>query len=299
MPRFRPLCLMAPGRQGLPRKWAMATKEAVRGRCSQYGFGPGEYSLQAEWQHLRRFLDERGAILVERSRHLEGGGLSDRPHVGSFWLARRYTSIPVSDEPEAQIARLRYLLANSAKEGLVLSPLDWPGVHCAKALMRGTPLQGVWIDRTAFHEARKRGDDAKLSDFEEELELHFQPLPCWSHLDEGAWRDEVAELVRDIEAETLDMHRQNGTVPLGATAVLRAHQHQRPGRENRSPKPRFHARLKIVREAMEAAYAAFVESYAAAASRLRQGDSRPRFPPNCFPPGLPFVPPWQAACGFT
>lgn len=47
--------------------------------------------------------------------------------------ARRFSSIPVSDEPEAQILRLRYLLSNSTKEGLVLSPSDWPGVHCADA----------------------------------------------------------------------------------------------------------------------------------------------------------------------
>lgn len=101
----------------------------------------------------------------------------------------------------------------------MLSPLDWPGVHCANPLMRGTPLLGVWIDRTAFCEARKRGGEEELSDFEEELELHFEPLPCWRHLEEGAWRGEVVELVRDIEAETLETHRQNGTVQVSQNST--------------------------------------------------------------------------------
>ncbi|HEV8632554.1 MAG TPA: transposase, partial [Thermoanaerobaculia bacterium] len=43
-----------------------------------------------------------------------------------FW-ARRYRSILVSDEEEAQVGRLAYLLGNGVKEGLVAKPQDWPG----------------------------------------------------------------------------------------------------------------------------------------------------------------------------
>ena len=60
-----------------------------------------------------------------------------------FW-GRRYQSIVVSDEEEAQISRLRYILAHGAKEGLVGSPLQWPGAHAAPALVTGDPLVGVW-----------------------------------------------------------------------------------------------------------------------------------------------------------
>jgi hypothetical protein len=49
--------------------------------------------------------------------------------------SRRYESILVTEEDTAQVDRLRYLLENSCKEGLVDSPIHWPGVHCAKALI--------------------------------------------------------------------------------------------------------------------------------------------------------------------
>ena len=235
--------------------------------------------------------------LVNASISREVGKIHDWS--GTMW-ARRYTSVPVSDEPEAQIARLKYVLSNSAKEGLVLSPFDWPGVHCAAALVRGERLQGVWIDRTAFHEARKRGQDVSIEDFEEELELHFEPLPCWAHLEEEMWRGHVADMVREIEREALEMHAREGTVPAGATAVKRVHPHQRPKRESRSPKPMFHAKAIEVWKRMKEAFSAFLAEYAYAADRLRKGEPKPRFPPNCFPPGLPFVPPWQASeAGFT
>ena len=234
--------------------------------------------------------------LVNRALSGEIGKLHEWS--GSMW-ARRYTSIPVSDEPEAQISRLRYLLANSAKEGLVRSPLDWPGIHCAEALIHGKPIEGIWIDRTAFHEARKRGQDVSPKDFEEVLDLQFDPLPCWAHLDETPWRSEVADLVRDIESETEAMHRGQGTRPLGAAKVLRGHPHHRPTEESRSPKPTFHAIRRRVRKSMEDAYSAFIECYVLAAERLRRGVARPAFPPDCFPPGLPFVPPRQSAEGFT
>ncbi|HEY0556848.1 MAG TPA: transposase, partial [Thermoanaerobaculia bacterium] len=41
--------------------------------------------------------------------------------------SRRYQAIVISGEEAAQIARLRYLLANGSKEGLVARPQDWPG----------------------------------------------------------------------------------------------------------------------------------------------------------------------------
>ena len=59
--------------------------------------------------------------------------------------ARRYRHIVLLDE-NAQHKRFLYLLENSCKEGLVASPLDWPGAHCAKPLVRGEmEVQGVSI----------------------------------------------------------------------------------------------------------------------------------------------------------
>jgi hypothetical protein len=51
-----------------------------------------------------------------------------------FW-SRRYQGIVVSDEVVAQLGRLEYFLANGIKENLVEHPHQWPGVHCAQALI--------------------------------------------------------------------------------------------------------------------------------------------------------------------
>ncbi len=55
--------------------------------------------------------------------------------------ARRYQGIVVSDEEEAQIKRLKYLLAHGAKEALVDHPGKWPGVNSVRALLHGEALR--------------------------------------------------------------------------------------------------------------------------------------------------------------
>ena len=88
---------------------------------------------------------------------------------------RRYQCIPISNEPEAQIARLRYLLRHGCKEGLILGPRDWPGIHSAAALCDGTPIEGTWIDRTEYRRARNRGDDVVPSQFATKYQIHLEP----------------------------------------------------------------------------------------------------------------------------
>jgi hypothetical protein len=57
-------------------------------------------------------------------------------------LSRRYQDIVISSEEAAQVERLKYVLAHGVKEGLVEKVTDWPGVHCAQALMTGETVQG-------------------------------------------------------------------------------------------------------------------------------------------------------------
>jgi hypothetical protein len=60
--------------------------------------------------------------------------------------SRRYRAICVVDEQAAH-ARLRYILAHGAKEGLVATPGSWPGANCIAALTNGEILRGTWFDR--------------------------------------------------------------------------------------------------------------------------------------------------------
>jgi REP element-mobilizing transposase RayT len=107
----------------------------------------------------------------------EAGRLYDwREH---FW-SRRYQSIPVSTEEAAQIEVFEYILGHGVKEGLVERVLDWPGVHCAKSLLTGEPMTGVWFDRTKEYAARRRKEDFERMKYSTAETLTFDPLPCWA-----------------------------------------------------------------------------------------------------------------------
>jgi REP element-mobilizing transposase RayT len=203
-----------------------------------------------------------------------------------FW-ARRYRAILVSHEPEAQVGRLAYLLANGIKEGLVERPHDWPGVHCARALCHGTDLNGTWFDRTAQYEARRRGDDRPETEFATPERVVFSPLPCWAGLEPAVYRQRVLDLARNAVKDGRD--RRAGQPVLGRRAILSQHPHDEPLTHDRSPAPAVHAASKAIRTMLRVAYWQFVAAYREAAMRLRKGDRLVRFPAGAFPPPIPCV----------
>ena len=202
---------------------------------------------------------------------------------------RRYTSILVSHEPEAQIARLRYVLAHGVKEHLVARCVDWPGVHAAEALASGASLAGYWFDRTAEGKAARRGENCDAYTYATPETLTFDPLPCWRDLDPGSYRLRVAEMLASIEADAAADRRVRGIAVLGVKAVLRQHPRRRPDRIKRTPRPAVHAASARVRLALVESYRWFEAAYRAAAEQLRNGERDPPFPEGCFPPSLPFV----------
>ncbi len=207
---------------------------------------------------------------------------------------RRYSLIPVSDEEEAQVTRLKYHLSHGCKEGVVLSPGDWPGVHSTKALVSGEALEGTWFDRSREYNARTRGEEFDSMKYATQMHVHLDPLPCWSHLHKAERRKRIADLVSQIEDETLAMHAGQGTVPSGPRAARKIHPHHRPDRTKNTPAPRFHAFRTKVRRRLEDAYATFAVAYEEAAARFRSGELNVEFPEDCFPPRLPFVPSVQS-----
>lgn len=204
----------------------------------------------------------------------------------------RYGHVELSQEEVVELQRLRYVLGNGCKEGLVLSPLDWPGVSSARALTSGEPLRGVWLDRTGLWKARgrKSGRNATEEDFEIPLEVELSPLPSQAHLAPDEYRQLVAEMVRDIEAETLAMHRFEGSAPLGAAAIRRGRPHRRQKVIPKRPRPWCHASCPEVRRKIKGAIRDIVAAYRRAAEQLRDGVEDVLFPCGTFPPGLPFVP---------
>lgn len=201
----------------------------------------------------------------------------------------RYRATEISIEEKAQAARLKYVLGNGCKEGLVASPLDWPGVPFAESLVTGRPLQGIWIDHEALYAARRRGQTVSERDFTRSIELRLTPLPCWAHLSRHGQQHAVRELVRAIEKETASMHQVDRTLPAGPKRVVAADPWiKRPLQA--VPCPWVYARSREMAVLLREGLKVKVAAYRKAAERLRSGDRTVQFPPNCFPPSLPFEP---------
>ena len=203
--------------------------------------------------------------------------------------SRRYSAIVISDEEAAQVDRFRYVLANGCKEGLVASPRDWPGVNMIAAVLDRKPLTGTWFDRTKEYAARLRGESFTRYQYSTEETVVLSPLPCWRRLTPDQYRERVASLVQEIEAEAAAERKRTGIQPLGAAAILRQQPHTWPNKTKKSPSPGFHAATKAARKELWEAYARFVAAFREASEKLRNGDRKAYFPIGSFPPGLPFV----------
>ncbi len=203
-------------------------------------------------------------------------------------FAQPFSSMPVSDEEAAQVARLRYLLSQGCKEGLVRRPQDWPGAAGLEAILAGRPVRGIWFDRTREYEARSRGIPFHKYDFSEETSFELVPIPAWAHLPPETYRQRVAELAREIEAETRARLAREGKSPWGRQRILRQNPHAAPADFQPRPAPLVHAYRRRVRRQLERAHREFVLAYRAAARQLARGNLDVEFPPGCFPPRMPF-----------
>src|SRR4029077_4228085 len=183
--------------------------------------------------------------------------------------ARRYRSIPVSNEPAVQENRLEYVLAQGAKENLVVSPREWPGAHAVNALLTGEPMKGVWYDRTQEYRARYRGKEREPEEYAEEETLTLVPLPCLRDLTPEQYREKMAEIVARIEEEARKKREETGIEPLGVAAVQTQHPHTRPNRTTKSPAPLFHAWSKRAYRELYEAYGRFVAAFREASEKLR------------------------------
>lgn len=187
--------------------------------------------------------------------------------------------------PDAEEARLSYVLAQGAKEGLVASPLEWPGAHCARALVGLEELRGVWRDRT--YEARlntpRRGRQAVPAEVRTEYRIELAPLPSWGHLTVAERQSRARELIAAIETDARERHPR----PLGVSALCAQDPFERPSVIKRSPPPRIHTFSAETRATFDAAYLAFRAEYVEARAMLRAGRLA-RLPAGCFPPVTPF-----------
>lgn len=206
-----------------------------------------------------------------------------------FW-GRRYQAILVSNEEGAQVARLRYVLAHGVKEGLVGSPRDWPGAHCANALHDGEPVMGRWVDRSLENAARRKRLAPDPEAFVTMEMVRLAPLPCWRGFTKGEILSRVRVLLEDIEQEGRRREQESGHPALGVDSLIRQNPRHEPNRIKKGPAPLVHAVSRAARDGLREAYRAFLASYRQAAECLRTGALDVGFPDGAFPPALPYRP---------
>lgn len=101
---------------------------------------------------------------------------------GTLWHQRyAMSALPTH---ESQLKCLKYVLAQGVKEGLVARPIDWPGLHCAKALLGKRPEIGQWFQASDYHQAKARNalrrNPKKISrsTFYQRLRVQLTMLPA-------------------------------------------------------------------------------------------------------------------------
>ncbi len=242
--------------------------------------------------HLARFMNFVNTNLSKELGKLYG---IEGPKFQSYHL------IPVSDEEEAQVDRLRYLISNSVKEHLVERPEQWPGIHGVTARPDsvsppGSPqgdrplLMGRWYNRSREYAELQRTGEADPEELATDERIVLSPLPCWKHLSEEEYDRRVAEIVEVVVAEAAQERRLTGQKVAGVKKILRTKPLSYPKTVEKSPKPRFHAFRKSVYKQMWEAYSWVLAAFREAADRLRDGDRDVVFPEGTHPPNLPFVP---------
>ena len=234
-----------------------------------------------QW-HLSKLLEHFGGNTAREVNRLHDWR-------GSLW-ERRYSGICVTDEEQAQVERLEYLLSQAVKEDLVEKVEDWPGIHFGKYLLEGRSLMaGKWVDRTKKYRLEAQGKETKPEDYTTTLTVELEQLPCWAHL---SWREyirRITGMIREIEKKAAEERERRGVEVMGAEAVCQRDPQTRPNRVKESPAPRVHAASKKERLAWREAFSFFLTAYREASDLLRRGVLDAPFPEGCFPPGLPFV----------
>ena len=203
--------------------------------------------------------------------------------------SRRYRSIVVADEKAAH-ARLRYILAHGAKEGLLASPGAWPGPNCIAALTTGTLLRGTWFDRSKEFLARQRGENSLPMQFATTFDIKLTPLPRLLDITEDQRQAHYRRVVGEIQSKAEADNKEKGRTPMTVADIIAQDPHSKPATTDRSPAPFVHATDDSTETEFRVAYRAFVDAFRAGALRLRERarEIRDMFPLCAFPPQLPF-----------
>jgi hypothetical protein len=233
---------------------------------------PGQLALFMQFVNAN-VAKEAGRIHVWRER---------------LW-SRRYRSIVVADEKSAH-ARMRYILAHSAKEGLLASSASWPGPNCIAALTTEALLRGTWFDRSKEFLARQKGEHTLPMQFATTFDVKLTPLPCLLDITENERPAHYRRVLGEIHSKAEADNKEKGRTPMTVADIIAQDPHSKPATTDRSPAPFVHATDDSTEMGCRVAYRAFVDAFRAGALGLRERarEIRDMFPLWAFPPQLPF-----------
>jgi hypothetical protein len=226
-------------------------------------------------ESLSAFLDHVHGNIARAAQRIHGW-------TEPVWKRRAQTIVVVDDG--AADARLRYILAHGAKEGLVSSPLDWPGVSSVRALAFGEPLVGYWTDGRRAAQLRRRGQAPRSDEIVTAYPINLAPLPGWWGDAVHVQQRRVRAWIREIERDASRCHAH----VLGVVEVLRQDPHGQPQELEPSQAPVVHASTTSARADFVRKRCAFLDSYRRSSSELR-AEPIERFPAFCFAPAPGFV----------
>ncbi len=251
-----------------------------------YGFG-----FASTHVHLLHSA-EHGLQMSRFQGHFNGNVAREmgrlHSHPEKLW-GRRYRPMAVSDDRESQRARLKYVLSQAVKDGLVARVLDWPGPNAAKALLDDSPLVGYWFDRTKEYYARRKRIQFEKYDFATRYEIGLKRMPAYLNDSPEEYRGMIAELIEEIEQEAAA--KRGGRSVVGVEAILR----QDPctpivaGKKGKkSPAPMlFYSKRPELREGMASDYQDFLDEYLLGSARMVEAAERGYHldPRLCLPTG--------------
>ena len=259
-----------------------------------YGFTSNHFHMTGKCETPESYSRFVGYVKSNIARKIGAEIEWDAP----IW-SRRYDCSEILDD-EALVERFKYIAAHGVKEGLVETPLDWPGLTSVGPLLAGVTPVYHWynytkrgqLEREAKAEARRSGRPprrVKEHEYKEPIALRIAPLPCWEGLTVRERSAEVKGIVEEIIAEGRAAREADGGRPvMGAAAVLRQDPHSHP-RSNppKRPRPLCHARHIEERNAYRERYKIYCAAFFDASARHRRGELAVEFPDIAFRPVVP------------
>ena len=211
---------------------------------------------------------------------------------GSFW-ERRYAAQPVLDDA-ALLSKIRYVLAQGVKEGLVRRCTEWPGLSSLPLMRDGKARSFRWLNwtrrcRSGVPTRRRDRLDEQWTE-PEELRLTNLPIHGFDRL------SIIRRFVDDSVSAIENRARSTFRTVLGLKRLLRQHPHQRPPRPDQSVAPWCHTTSIALRTEYLERYRAFADAFLRASVSWRLGNLEANFPRVAIRPFLwPFEIPTRLA----